>query len=132
MKEINRTCLIQAVRSKARSRSIISCPLAILLCFISGVTGVTFLFDGTLHVRAEQHGQKGVEQLSPRVMNRPWLVPFGRALTKSGPSEDHLWRERKGNGIRKRSREARAKLEFYRALNLNEIAQREVLRQVPM
>ncbi|MDX6499847.1 MAG: hypothetical protein QOG23_3107 [Blastocatellia bacterium] len=90
-----------------------------LLCFISAVTGLTFLFDGTLHARAEQRGQKSVEQLSPTVMNRPWLVPFGRALTKSGPSEDHLWRERKGNG-------------FYRALSLNEIAQREMLRQVPM
>jgi hypothetical protein len=119
MKEIDRTCLIQAVRSKARSRSIVSCPLAMLLCFISGVTGVTFLFEGTLHVRAEQRGQKGVEQLSPTVMNRPWLVPFCGALTKSGPSEDHLWRERKGNGS-------------YRALSLNEIAQREMLRQVPM
>ena len=120
--------MIQAVRRKVRSGSIVFCPLAILLCLISAVTGVTFLFDGTLHVRAEQHGQKGVEELSPTVMNRPGLVSFG--LTKSGPSEDHLWRERKG--IRKGSREAGAKLEFYRALSLNEIAQREVLRQVPM
>src|SRR5437667_12364812 len=128
MREINRTRVIQAVRRKVRSGSIVFCPLAILLCLISAVTGVTFLFDGTLHVRAEQHGQKGVEELSPTVMNRPGLVSFG--LTKSGPSEDHLWRERKG--IRKGSREAGAKLEFYRALSLNEIAQREVLRQVRM
>jgi len=130
MREINRTRVIQAVRRKVRSGSIVFCPLAILLCLISAVTGVTFLFDGTLHVRAEQHGQKGVEELSPTVMNRPGVVSFGRALTKSGPSEDHLWRERKG--IRKDSREAGGKLEFYRALSLNEIAQREVLRQVPM
>src|SRR5437870_849842 len=128
MREINRTRVIQAVRRKVRSGSIVFCPLAILLCLISAVTGVTFLFDGTLHVRAEQHGQKGVEELSPTVMNRPGLVSFG--LTKSGPSEDHLWGERKG--IRKDSREAGGKLEFYRALSLNEIAQREVLRQVPM
>ena len=130
MREINRTRVIQAVRRKVRSGSIVFCPLAILLCLISAVTGVTFLFDGTLHARDEQHGQKGVEELSPTVMNRPGVVSFGRALTKSGPSEDHLWRERKG--IRKDSREAGGKLEFYRALSLNEIAQREVLRQVPM
>jgi hypothetical protein len=132
MKEINRTRLIQAVRRKVCSPSIISCPLAILLCIISGVTIVTFPFDGTLHVGAEQPGISGVEESSPTIVNPLRLVSFGHALTKSGLSEDHLWRERKNNRIRRGSREAGAKLEFYRALNLNEIAQREVLRQVPM
>ena len=133
MKELDRIHLIQAVRRKVRLRFIIFCPLAmLLLCFINGVTSVTFRFDGALPVRAEQRGQNGVEVLGPTVIDPPRLVSVSRALTKSGLSEDHLWRERKASGIRKESREAGARLEFYRRLSLNEFAQREELRYAPM
>jgi Metallo-peptidase family M12B Reprolysin-like len=122
MKEIDRNHLIQAVRRKVRTRSIIFCPLSILLlCFINGVTSVTFGFDDTLPVRAEQRGEAVVEKLGPTVIDPLRVVSVSRALTKPGHSEDHLWRERKASGIRKKSR-----------LSLNEFAQRELLRHAPM
>lgn len=43
-----------------RSKYIVFCKLPMLLFAIFGVTVVTFLFNGTLHVSAEHHGQKDV------------------------------------------------------------------------
>ena len=62
MKEINRTRLIQAVKRIVCLRSKIFCPLAMLLCLVFVVTGISFLFEGSLRVSAAQHGQKGVEE----------------------------------------------------------------------
>ena len=131
MKEIDRIRLTQAVRSKVRARSIISCALAILLCFIYGVKGVNFLFDGTSHVRAEPGRRDSVRKSSPPVINLPQWVSFNRPLTKSNSSEDYLWREKKSGG-RKRVATPEPAPNFYRALSLNEIAQRQMLRRAPM
>ena len=98
MKEIDRIRVIQAVRSKVRSRSMISCPLAMLLCFVSGVTGISFLFESNFRVRAVQEEQNSGAKISLPVMNLHRLVAFGNAPAKSGPYEDHIWHERKRVG----------------------------------
>jgi len=98
MNEKSRTRLIQAVRSKARSRSIISCPLAMLLCFSFVVMGIIFLSEGNFRVGAAQRQQNGGAKLSLPLMNLHRLVSFGHAPAKSGPSEDHIWHERKRVG----------------------------------
>jgi uncharacterized protein (TIGR03437 family) len=132
MKEINRFRLAQAGRSKVRSHSRIFCPLALLLCFISGVMGISFLFEGNLRVRAATRRQSGVEKLSQPLMNLPRLVSFGHAPAKPVTSEDHAWREKKEGGIGKSGAEIGAMPKFHRALSLNEITQREMLRHAPM
>ena len=132
MKEKSRTRLIQAVRSKARSRSIISCPLAMLLCFSFVVLGIIFLSEGNFRVGAAQKEQNGGAKISLPVMNLHRLVSFGHAPAKSGPYEDHIWHERKRVGTRKSVAEIGATPNFYRALSLDEIAQREMLRHAPM
>jgi hypothetical protein len=123
---------MQAVRSKVGSRSIISNTLAMLLCFVSGVTGFSFLFEGNLRVRAASYKQNGVEKLSPPTMNRPGLILFGHAPTKFGPSEDHVWSEDQSRGKGKSVAETGTAPTFYQELSLNAIAQREVLRHAPM
>jgi uncharacterized protein (TIGR03437 family) len=132
MKEINRIRLIQAVRSKVGSRSIISNTLAMLLCFVSGVTGFSFLFEGNFRVRAASYKQNGVGKLSPPTMNRPGLILFGHAPTKFGPSEDHVWSENQSRRKGKSVAETGTAPTFYRELSLNAIAQKEVLRHAPM
>src|SRR5438105_476752 len=132
MKEKSRTRLIQAVRSKARSRSIISCPLAMLLCFSFVVMGIIFLSEGNFRVGATQKEQNGGAKISLPVMNLHRLVSLGQAPAKSGPYEDHIWHERKRVGTRKSVAEIGATPNFYRALSLDEIAQREMLRHAPM
>src|SRR6266550_7372073 len=132
MKEIDRIRVIQAVRSKVRSRSMISCPLAMLLCFVSGVTGISFLFESNFRVMAVQEKQNGGAKISLPVMNLHRLVSFGHASAKSGPYEDHIWRERKRVGTRKSVVKIEAMPKFYRALSLNENAQREMLHHAPM
>jgi hypothetical protein len=132
MKETNRTRLIQAVRSKVRSRSMISCPLAMLLCFVSGVTGISFLLESNFRVMAVQEEQNSGAKTSLPVMNLHRLVSFGHASAKSGPYEDHIWRERRRVGTRKSVVKIEAMPKFYRALSLNESAQREMLHHAPM
>jgi uncharacterized protein (TIGR03437 family) len=103
-----------------------------LLCYISVATGISFLFEDNIRVRAAQHEQNGLEKLRPPLMNLPRSGSFGDTLAKSGPSEDHLWRERKVRSNRKSVAGIGDRQEFYRALSLNEVAQREVLHHAPM
>ena len=132
MREICRTRLIQTVKSQVRSRSMISNTLVLLLCFVFGVTGISFLFEGNFRVRAASHKQNGVEKLSPPPMNPPGLISFGHAPAKFGSSEDHLWRENQSRGKGKSVAETGTAPTFYRALSLDAILQREVLRHSPM
>src|SRR2546426_2014834 len=118
MKEINQTRLIQAVKGKVRSRSIISCPLAMLLCFISGVTGISIWFESDLRVRAAQKEENGGAKIRLPVMNLHRLVSFGHPPAKSGPYEDHIWRERKRVGSRKSVAEIGTTPKFSRLLTL--------------
>ena len=123
---------MQAVRNKLGSRSIISNTLAMLLCFVSAVTGINVLFEGNFRVRASSYKQNGVEKLSPPTMNLPRLILFGHAPAKFGPSEDHVWSENQSLGKRKSVAETGTAPTFYREFSLNEIAQREELRRAPM
>ena len=132
MKEINGTRLIQAVKSIVCLRSIVFCPPAMLLCFISGVTGISFLFEGNFRVRAAQHGQNGLEKLSPPVMNLPRLVSFGHALAKSRASEDRVWRKIEKDDFLRSHATAGVIPPFYRSVSLDAAAQKQVLRHAPM
>lgn len=96
------------------------------------MTGISFLLAGNLRVRAAQHGQSGVDKLNPLMMNLPQFASFVYAPAKSGTSEDHLWREERRASIRRGVSETGAVPASHRALSLNEIAQREVLRYAPM
>lgn len=123
---------MQAHRSKVGSRSIISNTLAVLLCFVSGVTGASFLFESHFQTSASSPKQNEVEKLNPPTINLPELISFDHAPAKFGPSEDHVWRENHSRGKRKSVAETGSAPKFYRELSLNAIAQREVLRHAPM
>jgi uncharacterized protein (TIGR03437 family) len=132
MKEINGTRLIQAVTSIVCLRSIVFCSLAMLLCFISGGTGVSFFFEGHSHVGAAPLGQSGLERLSPPVMNLPRLVSFGHAPAKSPVSNDHVWRNIEESDFSSSHARSAVVPSFYRSLSLDAAAQKEVLRHAPM
>jgi len=103
-----------------------------LVCFICLVTGSSFLFEGNCLVGAASPKQNGLENLNPPTMNLPGLVSFGHAPAKFGSSEDNVWRENRPRGHGESVAEIGAAPEHYRALSLNEIAQRELLRYAPM
>lgn len=108
MKEMSRTCLVQAHKRKVRLRSLIFC-LPLLLCFIAGVTSVTLPLDGASHARAAERGQNGVAE-----------------------SEHYLWREIQTSEIGESGANPVAISKSYRLLSLNDNAQREMLRHAPM
>lgn len=114
-----------------RSRSIIFWPLAILLCLISGVSGIS-LFENKIRVSAAQGRQNAAEGLTPLGVKNRRLVPFGDTLAKPAPSEDHVWRERKGAGNGKNVTELGAVPKSYRTVSLNATAQRKVLSHAPL
>jgi len=84
---------MQAGRSKAVLRSTISNTLAMLLCFVSAVAAISFLFDGNFRVRASSYKQNGVEKLSPPAANLPRLDSLGAMPVKSefSPREDGMY-----------------------------------------
>jgi hypothetical protein len=133
MIEIKRARLDQTVRSKVHSRSKIFCSLAMLLCFVCVVTFISSLFEGNLRVRAAApQGKNEVEKLRPPVMNLPRLASYSPVFSNSGPPAENLWRENPGIGMGESVAEIGAPPKLYRALSLNEMAQREVLRHAPM
>src|SRR5215207_892050 len=97
MKDFPRTILTETVRGKVRSRLIVFCSLAMLLCFTAVVT--------------------------------PRLASSGAVPVKSSPVEDQLWREIQQVGT---VAGIEAGQRFYRALSLDENAQRKLLRHAPM
>ncbi|MBC8029762.1 MAG: hypothetical protein H7Z16_06595 [Pyrinomonadaceae bacterium] len=138
MKEIKKTRLTQAVRSKVCSRSMISWPLAMLVCFISVLTGISLLFEGNLSVSAAPQGHTNLGKLPP-VISLSRSPSFGPVIAKSSQPEDHFWREHPEVGpqnsrvsFAKSGADIAALPKFYRALHLNESAQRKVLGSAPM
>ena len=85
MKKLNRARLMQVHRSKVGSRSIISNTLAVLLCFVSGVTGASFLFESHFQTRASSPKQKEVGKLSPTTLNLPEWPCVGRVVQPRFP-----------------------------------------------
>ena len=100
------------------------CSLVMLLSFLVIVTDSSLLFGGRLRVSAASHPRDSVQKLRPPASsNLPRLASFGAAPVKSNRREDQLWRENHEVNIGPR---------FYRALTLNEYAQRKLLRHAPM
>ena len=120
----------QVIRSKMSALSNIQTTLAIPLCFISGIAAADLLFKGHTRVRASSYEQNKVEKLTKPAMNAPALISSHYASANLSPSEDNVWSENRGK--RKRVAETETAPKFYRALNLNAIAQKEVLRHAPM
>ena len=131
MKYIPQTILTEPVRAKRWSRLIFVCSLAMLLSFIVIVTDISLLFGGRLRVSAAPQRQVSVEKLSPPASsNLPRLASYGAVPVKSSSREDRLWRENHLVNIGSSGAEAGPR--FYRALTLNENAQRKLLRHAPM
>ena len=110
----------------------ISNTLSMLLCLVCGVTGISLVFQGNFYVRASPYKQYGVGKLNQPTMNLPGLISLGYASAKFRPSEDDIWSENRSRGKRRSIGEVETARKFYRELNLNAIAQREVLRHAPM
>src|SRR5213080_1795957 len=102
MKEISEVPLTRAVTSKVRSGSMIPNTLAILLCLVSALMGISSLFEGNSRVRAASHKEKGGERLDPPTMNFTGLITSGHKPARFRPSEDHVWRESQSRNNRKR------------------------------
>jgi hypothetical protein len=113
-----------------RSRSIIPNTLTLLLCLVSGMTGISFVFEDYSRVRAALHKENGGREISSPTMNPTRLISFGHTPARLGSSADNVWRE--NNSQNKMKSVAGTGPKFYRALTLNEIAQKEVLRHAPM
>lgn len=132
MKEINGTRLAKAALSRVRSSASIFCLLLMLLCFVSGVAGLSFLRGENLSVRATQSVQNGRDELRTGVSNLPRRLSHGNVTAKFNPSADRVWRENKSGNLTSSHAGNGAAPKFYRTLKLNETAQKELLRRAPM
>ena len=130
MKAIPQTSLAYAFRRRLRSRLILFCSLAMLLSLIVMVTDMSLLFGSRVRVSAAPQRRDTVEKLRRTASSNLPRVAFGTAPVKSRPREDQLWRE--NHEINIGGSVAGAGPRFYRALTLNEKAQRKLLRQAPM
>ena len=106
--------------SKGGTRPVTARRVALLLCFVSGVTAISYWFEGNFRVAASSDKQNESQK----------LISFAYAPAKFGPSEDHVWRE--DESTRKSVAEIRSAPRFYRKLSLDAVAQREVLCRAPM
>jgi uncharacterized protein (TIGR03437 family) len=123
-KDIPQFILTKAVWANARLRLIVFCSLGMLLSVVVIVTDISLVFGGRLRVSAAPQRHDSVEKLrAPASSNLPRLTSLGGIAIKSSPHEDQLWRENSVAGTGPR---------FYRALTLNENAQRKLLRHAPM
>jgi Metallo-peptidase family M12B Reprolysin-like len=129
MKDLPGTILTETGRGKVRSRWIVFCSLAMLLCFVAIVTDISLLLGGRVRVSAAPQGQGGAEELRSPATNLTRLASFGPVPVKYNPVEDQLWREIQQVGS---GRSIEAGQRFYRALSLDENAQRKLLRHAPM
>ncbi|HKP45116.1 MAG TPA: M12 family metallo-peptidase [Pyrinomonadaceae bacterium] len=94
------------------------CALALSLFLIGSVSGVSFLFDGHSSVAASSF-----EKLS---------LPTVHAAAKSAGSEDHIWKRDQSPAKQTSGLQTPTTPKFYRAVTLNAIAQRQLLRHAPM
>jgi uncharacterized protein (TIGR03437 family) len=132
MKEINGTRLAKAALSRVRSSAGIFCLLLMLLCFVSGVPGTSFLCWKELSIGATQPVQNGREELRPTASNLPGRLSPGNVPAKSNQPVDRVWREIKWGNLTSSHAGTVAMPKFYRALSLNETAQKQLLRRAPM
>ncbi len=98
--------------------------LAIGLCLLSSVVGISLLFEPNLSVSAAQPGQNAAETLSPSLLDQPPLVEVDHARSK-----DRIWRPSEMADVKRRSTETGQ--EFHRTVSLNATAQRRLLSHAP-
>ena len=120
MREVDRTRLLQANRSRVRRRFV--CRLKLVLCFFSGVVGFTLLCERNLRIGAARAEPRGlpvsvVESAASR-----------REILKSDRFEDGIWRPTEKTS----SAGVDSGRKFHRTLILNESAQRKLLSRAPM
>jgi hypothetical protein len=125
MREIDRTRVVRAGRSRMHQG--FSASLAAVLCLLFSVVGTSFLSEVDLRVSAVQPLQNAAETSTRSAIKLSGQVSVDQGLIKSDQSEDDLWRAREV-GI-KRTGPGR---ESYRAVSLNEFAQRKLLSHAPM
>jgi len=130
--KLRSSCSKRQCLPKGSTRPILSRTLALLLCFVCGVTATSYWFEDNFRVPASSYKQNESQKLNPPASNLPGLISFAKAPAKLVPSEDHVWREDSSKDNRKSVAETRSAPRFYRKLNLNAIAQREVLSHAPM
>lgn len=137
MREISRTRLSQANRSRVRRRFI--CRLALVLCLLSSVVGFSFFFEHNLaaHLNVSaarrEHSERG-KLISPAsavesVTSRQEIL---KEVLKSDRSEDGIWRPIEKSASKRNSTSVAAGRKFHRPLSLNEAAQRKLLSHAPM
>jgi reprolysin-like metallo-peptidase family M12B len=136
MREVDRTRLIQANRS--RVRRIFVYRLAMVLCLLSGVLGFTLLSEPNLHgnllVSAARNELPGPGNLTPLVSGVGSVASRGTLLKSElaeAEAQDDLWRLRETSDSKRSSTGVEASRKFYRALSLNETALRELLSHAP-
>ena len=125
MREIDRTRVVRAGRGRMHQG--FSASLAAVLCLLFSVVGTSFLPEVDLRVSAVQPLQNAAETSTRSAIKLSGQVSVDQGLIKSDQSEDDLWRAREV-GI-KRTGPGR---ESYRAVSLNEFAQRKLLSHAPM
>lgn len=144
MRAVDRHRLIQANRSKVCRRVV--CRLAVVLCLLS-VVGFTLLSQRNPRVNASptSTGWQPVVHLAREESaglgklagtHSSGVLTYEHASgVRTDRSEDDLWRLRETSsrkGSSARVGEAGPGPKFYRALSLNETAQRKLLSQAPM
>src|SRR5437773_2180446 len=120
------------MRSRSKIFRVLLMLLCFVLCFVFGMMGVKFLFARSVSITAPRPRQNGKEKLRPSATNLPESLSLNSALAKSGPPKDRLWHEIKNDDLSGNKTRSALDPEFYRALRLDETAQRELLRRAPM
>src|SRR2546430_15488070 len=133
MREMN-TRLTQAKRIRVRRRFV--CRPALVLYLLSGVVGFTLWSERNLPV-----GSARPKQSLGRRAELGTLIPLVSALEsaaarreilKSDRSEDGIWRPTEKSASKRMSAEVDGGRKFYRALSLDEAAQKKLLSRAPM
>lgn len=106
--------------------------ILLTLCLISGVMGLSLVFERDLRVSAAHPGQNSRPELSPSAMNFPGFVSSDPVLAKSRRSADHVWLETKKAGTKSSRSAIGVAAEFRPTLRLSETATRELLKHAPM
>ncbi len=131
MREVNRTRLIQANRSKVCRRFI--GRLAMVLCLFSGVVGYTLLSErnsgGNLLVSAARPKPERLAKSAGA--HSSGVLTYDHAEVVRTDGSGH-WRVRERSGRKRTTAHVDADPKFYQALSLNETAQRDLLSRAPM
>ena len=126
MREVERTRLIQANRSKVCRRVV--CRLAMVLCLLSPATG-THSSGVLTYLHARGVRTEGVlTYLHARGVRTEGVLTYEPERDRrTDRSEDDLWRVKESSGRKRDTANVDADPKFYRTLSLNETAARKLL-----